>query len=168
MNKEHNAISENKVKPNLLLELFVILALGIVVYMLAARYDFLEQIIKFSRQYENWELDEFIIVAVFFVVALALFSVRRWRELRIVENELTQRNENLQKALSEINQLKGIIPICSACKKIRDDDGFWHQVEVYVRDRTEVDFTHGICPDCRKKLYSKFVKEEEKSEGKSY
>mgnify|MGYP001269251710 CR=1 FL=1 len=56
--------------------------------------------------------------------------------------------ENLAHALAEIKTLRGIIPICSYCKKIRDDDGIWNQIEKYVRDRSDADFTHSICPDC--------------------
>ena len=61
--------------------------------------------------------------------------------------------ERLEKALNEIHTLKGLIPICASCKKVRDDKGFWQAVEVYVRDRTEADFTHGVCPECEKRLY---------------
>ena len=53
----------------------------------------------------------------------------------------------------ELNILRGIIPICSACKKVRDDKGFWQQVEAYVRDRSEADFSHSICPECIERLY---------------
>lgn len=56
----------------------------------------------------------------------------------------------LEKALSEVKTLRGIVPICSYCKKIRNDKGFWDQVEVYVRDHTEADFSHSICPVCMK------------------
>ncbi|NLH51006.1 MAG: PAS domain S-box protein [Myxococcales bacterium] len=61
--------------------------------------------------------------------------------------------EALQKALDDVRTLRGILPICSNCKKILDDKGQWSQVEVYVRDHTEADFSHGICPDCMKELY---------------
>lgn len=59
----------------------------------------------------------------------------------------------LQKALVNIKTLRGLIPICSNCKKIRDDKGYWQQVEVFVRDHSEAEFSHGICPECMKKLY---------------
>ena len=64
--------------------------------------------------------------------------------------------EALQKALDDIRTLRGILPICSNCKNIRDDQGYWTQVEVYVRDRTEAEFSHGFCPECMKKLYPEF------------
>ena len=52
---------------------------------------------------------------------------------------------NLQKALAEVKTLSGLLPICSSCKKIRDDEGYWQQIEKYIRDHSEADFTHGIC-----------------------
>jgi PAS domain S-box-containing protein len=62
----------------------------------------------------------------------------------------------LQDALKKIKTLRGIIPICAACKKIRDDKGYWNQIEIYLREHSEADFSHGICPECVKKLYPDF------------
>ena len=62
----------------------------------------------------------------------------------------------LRQALEQIKTLRGIVPICSNCKKIRDDEGFWNQVEVYVRDHTEAVFSHGMCPECMQQLYPEF------------
>ncbi len=59
----------------------------------------------------------------------------------------------LERALAEVKTLRGILPICSFCKKIRDDDDSWHQIEVYVKERSDADFSHGICPVCAKKHY---------------
>ena len=64
--------------------------------------------------------------------------------------------DDLQQALSEVKKLEGFIPICSNCKKIRDDQGYWQQVEQYVSARSGAQFSHGICPDCIKKLYPGF------------
>jgi PAS domain S-box-containing protein len=64
--------------------------------------------------------------------------------------------ETLQKAFDQIKTLRGIVPICASCKKIRDDQGFWNQVEVYIRDHTEAEFSHSVCPECMKKLYPEF------------
>lgn len=61
--------------------------------------------------------------------------------------------EALQKALSEIRTLSGLLPICSLCKKIRTKDGTWEQVEIYIRDRSEAEFSHTLCPDCLDRLY---------------
>jgi predicted hydrocarbon binding protein len=73
------------------------------------------------------------------------------RKLR--EEQQQERIRQLQKALAEIKTLSGLIPICANCKNIRDDAGYWHQVEAYVRERSRADFSHGLCPDCAAKLY---------------
>ena len=69
-------------------------------------------------------------------------------ERKKAEDERDGVIKELEKALSKIKTLSGIIPICAGCKKIRDDEGYWKQVEVYVRDHTEAEFSHGLCPDC--------------------
>ena len=79
---------------------------------------------------------------------------------RITMSDITDRKrveEELQKAMDDIRTLRGILPICMICKKIRDDQGYWNQVEVYVRDRTEAEFSHGICPECATELYPQFT-----------
>lgn len=76
-------------------------------------------------------------------------------ELRRLNKAIISQKEELEKALDEIKTLRGIIPICANCKKIRDDKGYWEQVEVYVSDRSEAEFSHSICPECLKVLYPK-------------
>jgi hypothetical protein len=61
--------------------------------------------------------------------------------------------DQLQVALAEVKQLGGLLPICSSCKKIRDDKGYWTQIESYISHHSEAEFSHSICPDCAKKLY---------------
>ncbi len=70
--------------------------------------------------------------------------------------ELQQTNKELQEALDTVKTLKGLVPICANCKKIRNDDGYWEQVESYVMNHTDAEFSHGICPDCMKKLYPEY------------
>ncbi len=67
--------------------------------------------------------------------------------------------QQLEDALSKVKLLSGILPICAACKKIRDGKGCWKHVESYVQDHSEADFTHSICPDCSKRLYPKLYKD---------
>ena len=69
----------------------------------------------------------------------------------------------LQASLSEIKMLSGLLPICSSCKKIRDDKGYWNQIESYIREHSEAEFTHRICPECSKKLYPDFYNENNSS-----
>jgi CheY-like chemotaxis protein len=67
--------------------------------------------------------------------------------------------QSLQNALANVKLLSGLLPICASCKKIRDDKGYWSQVESYIQKHSEAKFSHGICPDCFKKLYPGQVKE---------
>lgn len=78
-------------------------------------------------------------------------------ERKRTEEERERMIAELQKALSEIKQLSGLLPICAACKKIRNDAGYWEQVESYFSTHTDVKFTHGICPSCVEELYSEYV-----------
>lgn len=63
----------------------------------------------------------------------------------------------LHMAMDEVKTLQGIVPICASCKKIRDDNGFWQQVEVYVSDHSDAKFSHGICPECFEKHYPELL-----------
>lgn len=67
-------------------------------------------------------------------------------------------SSELRQAMARIKTLSGLLPICAACKNIRDDQGFWHQVEEYVRAHSDAEFTHGLCPKCAVKLYPQFYK----------
>jgi PAS domain S-box-containing protein len=67
----------------------------------------------------------------------------------------------LRDALSNIRTLRGLIPICSSCKKILNDKGYWEQMELYIRDHSEADFSHGICPECAEELYPEFYKKKQ-------
>ena len=73
---------------------------------------------------------------------------------RRLQQRLEKENDTLQKALDEIKTLQEIIPICAWCKMIRDDEGFWQQVEDYFFERSDVKFSHGMCPDCLEKCAS--------------
>ena len=78
-------------------------------------------------------------------------DITKRKKIEIDRDKLIKK---LQDALERIKTLRGFIPLCAACKKIRDDKGFWHQVERYIKNHSDVEFTHGICPDCEKTLYS--------------
>lgn len=88
---------------------------------------------------------------------------RRLVELQgeLIESRALLANKvaELSLALEHIKTLRGIVPICSNCKRIRNDEGYWQQVEVYVRNHTEAEFTHGICPDCVQELYPELCSE---------
>jgi len=72
------------------------------------------------------------------------------------ETEREKLIKKLEKTLEEVTTLSWMLHICSNCKKIRDDKGYWNQIEVYILDHSEAEFSHGICPECAKKLYPEF------------
>jgi len=74
-------------------------------------------------------------------------------ERRRADEERDQLIAKLQEAVSSIKALSGLIPICAACKKVRDDQGYWQQVEDYVSAHWQVEFSHGLCPECMARLY---------------
>lgn len=79
--------------------------------------------------------------------------VRSFLKLKAEIETRKSRERELAAALSQVKALKGLLPICAACKKIRKDDGYWQQIESYIAEHSEADFTHSICPACAKKLY---------------
>ena len=82
------------------------------------------------------------------------------QRLKQVEEERGELIHTLRDALAKIKRLHGMLPICASCKKIRDDKGYWNQLEVYIEEHSEAEFTHGYCPDCVKKLYGAFLDED--------
>ena len=101
----------------------------------------------------------------FCAVALiaSIFLAYRWRVALLLqrEKELKQR---VEESLAQIKTLGGLIPICSNCKKIRDDKGYWNQLEKYLKEHSEAEFTHGICPECKEKLYGAYLRSIEKNQ----
>ena len=88
-----------------------------------------------------------------FNAAIVKLRVKTQLELKLQRDTLIQRNDELQKALTKIKTLSGLLPICASCKKIRNDQGYWTQLEGYISEHSELEFTHSCCPDCMKKLY---------------
>jgi len=99
-------------------------------------------------------------------VRLEALVARRTEELQGANDTLTRVNDqnlkliqDLSSALSEVKTLRGLIPICSYCKKIRDDGGYWNKLEQYIQSRAEVRFSHGICPDCEVQVREEMVQD---------
>jgi PleD family two-component response regulator len=83
-----------------------------------------------------------------FNVREVLARVTTHLKLRRLQTQLTARVHELEIALAQVNQLEGLLPICSYCQRVRDDQDYWQRVETYISDRTDASFSHGICPDC--------------------
>lgn len=97
-------------------------------------------------------------IALAVAAAGAALGLHRWRisRIRAHERELERR---VAEAVARVKRLHGLLPICSSCKKIRDDKGYWNAIEQYVRERSDAEFSHGICPECAAKLYPEYVDE---------
>jgi PAS domain S-box-containing protein len=87
-------------------------------------------------------------------------NIRDITQRRRIEEERRRLTDDLQDALAKIKRLRGLLPICASCKKIRDDKGYWNQLETYIQDHSEAEFSHGFCPECMKKLYGVFLDED--------
>lgn len=94
-----------------------------------------------------------IAVSLFFGAILGYFRDTTTRYKRV--------SEDLAKVVSEVKRLSGLLPICAHCNKIRDDEGYWQKVEHYLSAHSEVEFSHGLCPDCMKDLYPELIAREE-------
>ncbi|GAB4339958.1 MAG: hypothetical protein Kow0089_13280 [Desulfobulbaceae bacterium] len=79
------------------------------------------------------------------------------RQNALLEETVRLRTASLEEALSQVKQLSGFLPICASCKKIRDDKGYWNQIESYIREHSEAEFSHSICPECAAELYPRFI-----------
>lgn len=94
----------------------------------------------------------------FFFVAVIGYGLESSRDrfsnlLRREHKELLNEKANLEKVLKQVKTLHGLLPMCSNCKKIRDDSGYWKRIEAYLHEHSDAKFSHGICPDCAKELY---------------
>jgi K+-sensing histidine kinase KdpD len=89
------------------------------------------------------------------LVFVAAAAVVTWLagSRRVALERLSQAISDLQKTMDEVKTLRGLVPICAGCKKIRDDQGYWVEVERYIQERTEAHFTHGMCRECLKRWY---------------
>jgi hypothetical protein len=88
-------------------------------------------------------------IGLFAIWVTTLLSLHR----KMLEERTLLAVREREKALEDIRVLQGLLPICASCKKIRNDKGYWIQIESYIRDHSEAEFSHGICPECIEKLY---------------
>ncbi len=110
----------------------------------------------------NWGVEVYpfgwLFVLASFAYTLYTIIFSSFADLAIVRKQL---EEDIKKALQEKKTLQGFIPICARCKNIRDDQGYWNQIEQYIREHSEAEFTHSVCPDCAEELYGDLLREDE-------
>jgi hypothetical protein len=93
---------------------------------------------------------------------LALFAIWVTASLGLQRKNIEEKRERAvrerEQALGDVKILRGLLPICASCKKIRADDGYWTQIEAYIGDHSEAEFSHGVCPECAQRLYPEYYK----------
>ena len=87
------------------------------------------------------------------VVETVICTSKDITKRKLAEDALKEEHAKLLKAMTEIKRLSGLLPICASCKKIRDDKGYWNQIETFINKHSEAEFSHSICPDCANELY---------------
>jgi tetratricopeptide (TPR) repeat protein len=98
-----------------------------------------------------------VLIVLALVILVAVVFIRGKRRVAQANSELVVANQELQQALQEVKTLRGLLPICSSCKKVRDDKGYWNQIEAYIMAYSEAEFTHTICPQCAAMLYPEYA-----------
>jgi hypothetical protein len=116
-----------------------------------------------DRQLLISDLTQAVLIPLIIAPIMAIIFARLLKEIDDAEQRNARLVIELQEALTKTKTLSGLLPICASCKKIRDDAGYWHQVEVYIRDHAEVDFSHGLCPDCSSDLSAQIAAYKNKS-----
>lgn len=97
-------------------------------------------------------------------LGVLIFGLHRYRVWRLLVRERMLK-AYVTEAMAKIKVLNGLIPICASCKKIRDDKGYWNQLEEYINEHSEATFSHGVCPDCAEKLYGKYLTQKKGKSG---
>jgi K+-sensing histidine kinase KdpD len=118
----------------------------------------------FWIQQGTMSFPESLAIAIFVISCIMISGITEARRRAILQAK--ESNEELQEALDKVKQLSGLLPICASCKKIRDDKGYWNQIESYISKHSEAIFTHGICPECTKKIYPEYYEQVLDKKGK--
>jgi heme exporter protein D len=123
-------------------------------------FDVVNKIVSWFYVHESWELDDLTAVSVFLVIALVVYAWRRrnevLEEVRRREEAEEERNEllpKLEEMRADAQRLKKLLPICGGCGKVRDDKGYWNEVELYVQAHFDMKLSYGVCPECARRLY---------------
>ncbi len=157
-----------KVKISFYLTLFVI---GLLTSAAMTFYEFFKQFLIPNISIWNSHIIT-IVFSTMLALIVSFFVLKRENKIKDTINQKNQELEKAKKDLEEnINRLEeasrnikilsGLIPICSSCKKIRDDAGYWHQIEKYIKEHSDAVFSHGLCPACAKELYPEMKLEED-------
>lgn len=116
--------------------------------------DFFASLLKPDLECLYMRLENIPIITVFVIITEWSFIKRK-----NAEKEREKLSSDLENEISKVKVLSGLLPICASCKKIKNDQGYWDQIEAYISKHSEAEFTHGVCPECTKKLYPEYYDE---------
>ena len=131
---------------------YIILGSAVVLYAVSASYKIFDRVVVWLYEHQSYDIDELLTVLVFLLAAGAVFIWRRRNELLEEIRQREQIEAERAELIREVKTLGGLLPICAWCKRIRDDKGYWNQLEAYISSHSDAEFTHGICPDCLSKV----------------
>jgi hypothetical protein len=136
----------------------VIILLGMAVFVLASTFDEVNLAISWIHLHDTRKLDELVTMGAFLVPALIVYGWRRQKELidqmrqrEKIEQERNALKPQLENVRADIRKLRELLPICSFCKRVREDEGYWSQVEEYMEAHFNKLPQHGLCPDCARR-----------------
>jgi len=125
--------------------------------------DVMQDIAKVTNNFINLSFAIFMVILILstYIMQKSLKEMRQrlmaegevYRYQNHLEELVEKRTNEFKQAMTKVKTLSGLLPICASCKKIRDDNGYWNQIESYIRQHSGAEFSHGICPECAKKLY---------------
>lgn len=143
--------------------LFLLISLAVIVALLAFEQYNPSAILPYlSENHRSIDVSFSLVISLTTVTTVVYFVVQEYKKERVRNNVLyrqTLRDKAaLEQAMAEIKVLEGILPVCSFCKKIRDEDNEWNVMESYISKRSGAEFSHGVCPDCGIKHYPEFLK----------
>lgn len=134
---------EEQEKARTRLDLLVIALVCSISYYVLSGFDAFESVTQWSRTVEKWNVDELFMVSSIALIGSGVFIYRRWKQL---EREVDRRR-TLERRLAA---LEGLVPICSYCKSLRGESGTWTSIESLLKTDYQLEFTHGVCPSCKK------------------
>ena len=138
----------------------VIACIAVAVFGLSVTFDVFDKIVAWVYRHDTWEMDELFTVSIYLVFAIGIYAWRRHRELRDqiqkreqAEAEKARLIPELESARASVSTLQRLVPMCSSCKRVRDDRGSWYKMEVYMETQFRARVDDGLCPDCARRLY---------------
>lgn len=152
--------SDSEKKSRAFSDLLIGTLAAIVVFVLSATFDLFNKIIEWVYRHDTWQLDELFTVAIYLVFAIAVFAWRRYKELReeVRQREATEAENarlipELESTRADLTALRVLLPLCSFCGRVREENGDWSEVSVYLEDHHLTRLDDGICPECARKVY---------------